>query len=190
MKFSLLVGLAWGIAAAIPAYAQSSPGQRLAQAMFADTFGPAIEQQLSGAAAPKLGSELGFPDWDPLLVDAMREELRHDRPAIISMVGESMAKQFTADELTAGAVLFESATGRRFLSEAVVSGKSNKPTREDEAFLRSWGRTPGAESFMKKFSALDPKSIIPEKPLLREVVPGAMRRFGEKAEAQVRRTQP
>src|ERR1700761_2083304 len=121
------------------------------------------------------------PDWKPLFKAAVAEELDHDMPVIDSMVGKSLADTFSDDEIRIGLKIISDPNLRLVYLAAQNGGRPPEvqiaKTTEDAL------ASPAGQAFANKLQTVN--TVF--QPLLVEVtatlVPGALRRFGEKAEA-------
>lgn len=121
------------------------------------------------------------PDWRPIFKTAIAEELDHDMPVIDSMVGGALGQIFTDDELKVGLKIVSDPNLRALYTAAqtgapVPDVQIAKPTEDALA-------TPAGQAFANKLQTINDALA----PLLVEVtatlVPGTLRRFGEKADA-------
>jgi hypothetical protein len=121
------------------------------------------------------------PDWKPLFKAAVAEELDHDMPVIDSMVGKSLADTFSDDEIRIGLKIISDPNLRLVYLAAQNGGRPPEVqiAKATEDALAS----PAGQAFANKLQTVN--TVF--QPLLVEVtatvVPGALRRFGEKAEA-------
>jgi hypothetical protein len=120
------------------------------------------------------------PDWKPIFKTAVAEELDHDMPVIDSMVGQTLGKAFTDDELKIGLKIVSDPNLRIIYLAAQNGGRPPEVqiSKATEDALAS----PAGQAFANKLQTVNAMF----QPLLIEVtatvVPGALRRFGEKAE--------
>ena len=121
------------------------------------------------------------PDWRPLFKAAIAEELDHDMPVIDSMVAQALGQTFTEDEIKVGLTII-SDPNLRVIYLAAQNG-TRPPDLQIAKATEDALATPAGQSFAGKLQTLN--GVL--QPLLVEVtatvVPGALRRFGEKAEA-------
>jgi hypothetical protein len=121
------------------------------------------------------------PDWRPLFKAAVADELAHDMPVIDSMVGQTLGGTFTDDEIKAGLTIV-SDPNLRIIYLAAQSG-GRPPDVQIAKATEDALATPAGQSFAGKLQTID--GVF--QPLLVDVtatlVPGVLRRFGEKAEA-------
>lgn len=130
------------------------------------------------------------PEWKPLMADSIAEELTADAPAIERIVGRRLAEQLTLDELRAGVVMLNDPAARQlFASAAAGGGRPTAPPAFGPDFRRAAQSTAG-QSLMRKlgdFNAIMNQQVQAD--IVAEVAPGALRRFGERAEAAERARQ-
>jgi hypothetical protein len=121
------------------------------------------------------------PDWKPLFKAAVSEELDHDMPVIDSIVGQALGKTFTDDELKIGLQILSDPNLRIIYIAAQRGGRP--PEVQIAKATEDALATPAGQTFAGKLQTINDTL----QPLLVEVtatvVPGALRRFGEKAEA-------
>jgi hypothetical protein len=180
------------------ALALSMPGLALAQRPAATPASGKLEVQLAsrlldfidyknavrrGMEGSTLPAELLAvrPDWSPMFKAAMTDELDHDMPVLESMLGAGLRKTFTDDEMKAGMQIV-SDKGLKAIYLAAQNG-APEPAVEVAKATEDLLATPAGQSFATKLqtinTVLDPVQIE----VMATVMPGVMRRFGEKAEA-------
>ena len=121
------------------------------------------------------------PEWDGLWRQAMAEELDHDMPTIESMVGQALVKTFTDDEMKAGLqIVADPALKAIYL--AAQSG-ANPPTVTVAKATDDLMNTPSGSSFVSKLQKIDDVMNPVQLEVIATVMPGVMKRFGEKADA-------
>jgi cytochrome c5 len=136
-----------------------------------------------GMASSTLPAELVAvrPDWTPMFKTAMDEELDRDMPVIESMLASGLRKTFTDDEMKAG-IQIVSDKGLKAIYMA-AQNSAPEPAVEVAKATEDLLATPAGQSFATKLqtinTVLDPVQIE----VMATVMPGVMRRFGEKAEA-------
>jgi len=182
------------LALAAPALAQTAK----APARPAATSGPRLDLQLAarlldfieyrnavrrGMEGSTLPTELVAirPDWTPMFKTAMDEELDHDMPVIESMLASGLRSTFTDDEIKAG-IQIVSDKGLKAIYTAAHNGAPPPPVEMSKA-TEDLLSTPAGQSFAAKLqtinTVLDPVQIE----VMATVMPGVMKRFGDKAEA-------
>lgn len=121
------------------------------------------------------------PEWAGLFKAAVGEEVDHDMPVIDSIVGQALGKTFTDDELRIGLKIVSDPSLRAIYIAARNGGRP--PEVQIAKATEDALATPAGQSFAAKLQTLNDTL----QPLLVDVtatvVPGALRRFGEKAEA-------
>lgn len=121
------------------------------------------------------------PEWDGLWKQAMTEELDHDMPTIESMVGQALVKTFTDDEMKAGLqIVADPALKSIYL--AAQSG-ANPPQVALTKATDDLMNTPAGSSFVAKLQKIDEVMDPVQLEVMATVMPGVMKRFGEKADA-------
>lgn len=187
------------IAAALLALATPALGQTAkAPARAAPASGPRLDLQLAarlldfieyrnavrrGMEGSTLPTELVAirPDWTPMFKTAMDEELDHDMPVIESMLASGLRSTFTDDEIKAG-IQIVSDKGLKAIYTAAQNGAPPPPVEMSKA-TEDLLSTPAGQSFAAKLqtinTVLDPVQIE----VMATVMPGVMKRFGDKAEA-------
>lgn len=180
-RFALPFALTLALAAPAAASAAVTPLQaQMAQKMleFNDFKGQVQQGMENTLPATLLGTR---PDWTPMFKAAVAEELDHDMPVIDSMLGQALGKTFTEDELKVGLTIV-SDPNLRVIYLAAQNG-TPPPNVQIAKATEDALATPAGQSFAGKLQTLN--TVL--EPLLVEVtatvVPGALRRFGEKAEA-------
>jgi len=181
--FAAAVGLTLLLGA--PAQAQTGEaevlGVRVARTIFqAISFDKLIAKELGGTT-DAFGDIKSRPEWNGYLVEAMQEEVRHDLPLFETMFGRVLAKDMTVEELRAGAALLADPALQAMIKQAAEGGPepAGRPSRETER-LATTG--PG-RSFLAKLTKIEERLEPLQDEFAVELVPGAFRRFADKAEA-------
>jgi len=122
------------------------------------------------------------PDWRPILKTAIAEELEHDMPVIDSMVGKVLGETFTDDELRIGLKIVSDPNLRIIYLAAQNGGRP--PEVEIAKATEDALSSPAGQAFANKLQTVN--TVF--QPLVVEVtatlIPGVLRRFGEKTEAE------
>lgn len=178
----LAVLAALTLMAAPPVHAAVSPLQaQMAQKMldFID-FKAQVQAGMENSTLPPALLDTR-PEWKTLFRAAIAEELDHDMPVIDSMVGQALGATFTDDEIKVGLTIV-SDPNLRLIYLAAQNGVRPPEVQIGKAAEDALA-TPAGQSFANKLQTIN--GVF--QPLLVEVtatvVPGALRRFGEKAEA-------
>ncbi len=190
MMKRLLLPLAAALALAMagPALAQASRAAAATplQAQLAAKLLDFIDYK-AGVRARMTGSTLPpelltvRPEWEGLWRQAMTEELDHDMPTIESMVGQALVKTFTEDEMKAGLqIVADPALKAIYL--AAQSG-SQPPSVTVAKATDDLMNTPSGSSFVAKLQKIDDVMDPVQVEVMATVMPGVMKRFGEKADA-------
>jgi len=149
---------------------------------FENVVGAAMAKSLPVAGDDVLGAE---PKWKGFMVDAMTEELRADREVIVAMLGRELAKQCTADELRVGVVLFRDPSIPQVFDAAMKGEKPPASLRPQAETMKALA-TPAGQSFAAKLGGLGTFFSDPHSEFSRAMLPGFIRRFGDKAVAYER----
>ena len=121
------------------------------------------------------------PDWTPVFKTAIAEEVDHDMPVIDSMLGQTLGKIFTDNELKAGLTIVSDQNLRAIYAAAqsgtpVPNVQISKATEDALA-------TPAGQSFAGKLQTINAELAPVLIDVTATLVPGVLRRFGEKADA-------
>jgi hypothetical protein len=143
-------------------------------------FRSQVQLGMEGSTLPQ--SLLGTrPEWDALFKAAIGEEVDHDMPVIDSIIGQALGKTFSDEELKVGLKIVSDPNLRAIYIAAQRGGRP--PDVQISKATEDALATPAGQSFADKLQTINDTL----QPLLVEVtatvVPGALRRFGEKAEA-------
>jgi hypothetical protein len=143
-------------------------------------FKTQVQLGMEGSTLPQ--SLLGTrPEWDALFKAAIGEEVDHDMPVIDSIIGQALGKTFSDDELKVGLKVMADPNLRTIYIAAQRGGRP--PDVQIAKATEDALATPAGQTFAGKLQTINDTL----QPLLVEVtatvVPGALRRFGEKAEA-------
>lgn len=182
---SLALGLLLIAGGPGPAAAQSPQAETLAlqvaQSMFdALSLDDLIARGAAKETADAFAEVKSRPEWRDFLVQALQEEMRNDMPAIERMFARGLARQMTAPELEAGAALLADPTMQAALAAASSGGP--EPDRLSPAAERILSTASG-RGFLAKMEKIDEVLDPMLDEFLIELLPGTLRRFGEKAEA-------
>lgn len=168
-----------------PPHAQTAEaealGVQVARTIFqAISFDKLIAKELGGAT-DAFGDIKSRPEWNGYLVEAMQEEVRHDLPLFESMFGRALAKDMTVEELRAGAALLSDPALQAMIKSAAEGGPepTARPSRETERLAG----TSAGRSFLAKLTKIEERLEPLQDEFAVELVPGAFRRFADKAEA-------
>ena len=121
------------------------------------------------------------PEWDGLWRQSMTEELDHDMPVIESMVGQALVKTFTEDEMKAGLQIVAD-PGLKAIYLAAQNG-GRPPSVSVSKATDDLMNTPTGSSFVSKLQKIDAVMDPVQIEVMATVMPGVMKRFGEKADA-------
>jgi hypothetical protein len=121
------------------------------------------------------------PEWEGLWRQAMTEELDHDMPTIESMVGQALGKTFTDDEIKVGLQI----VGDPALKAIYLAAQSGAqpPSVTVAKATDDLMNTPSGSSFVSKLQKIDDVMDPVQIEVMATVMPGVMKRFGEKADA-------
>ena len=186
----LPLAAALAVATAAPAFAQTprgaAPTSAPLQAQLAAKLLDFIDYK-AGVRARMTGSNLPpelvsvRPEWENLWKQAMAEELDHDMPTIESMVGKALVKTFSDDEMKAGLQII-SDPGLKAIYLAAQSG-AKPPDATVAKATDDLMNTPAGSSFASKLQKIDEVMDPVQIEVMATVMPGVMKRFGEKADA-------
>lgn len=194
-RLRAVIALTFGLLIAQPALAQPAPArvdaapaderqqlsEQLVHILFtAVNFRAAISQ---AAAESSELEDIGAirPEWPTFMRDAIIEEIDQDLPALTRILAKAFAKVFTVEELRVGVKIMSDPTFQRLLA-AGASGEETvdvEPSREIERL----SRTRAGAAFLEKLEHIEDMMTSVENDIFAELLPGAFRRFGEKAEA-------
>jgi hypothetical protein len=187
--------LAWLVVGvfAHPAWAQSEEGRQLSREIAHKVLSAVPADTLVQGASGGLGFlSRDFPqrpEWKGFFVDALTEEFDADRPVIEDILGDVVAKAVTVEELRAGVVMFRGAAGDNIaaiISATVRHEKPPAPGRELEDAYRKLAADPAGRGFTDKLEHVDKLIQSATSDVVLALLPGVMRRFGEKAEVAER----
>lgn len=186
-RLVLPLAAAFALAASAPALAQGSRAAATPlQAQLAAKLLDFIDYK-NGVRARMTGSNLPpelvavRPEWEGLWKQAMSEELDHDMPTIESMVGQALVKTFTDDEMKAGLQIV-SDPGLKAIYLAAQTGTQPPQVTVAKA-TDDLMNTPNGSSFVSKLQKIDTVMDPVQIEVMATVMPGVMKRFGEKADA-------
>jgi hypothetical protein len=121
------------------------------------------------------------PEWEGLWKQAMAEELDHDMPTIESMVGQALVKTFSDDEMKAGLQIIAD-PGLKAIYLAAQNG-ARPPAVTVAKATDDLMNTPTGSAFVNKLQKIDEVMNPVQLEVMATVMPGVMKRFGEKADA-------
>ena len=179
---SLLAALAFATAPSAFAAPAATPLQSQMAEKMLDFIGFKAQVQLSMENGTLPLSLLDTrPDWKSMFKAAIAEELDHDMPVIDSMIGQTLGKTFTDDELKVGLKIVSDPNLRAIYTAAqngapVPDVQISKATEDALA-------TPAGQAFAGKLQTINDALAPQLVDVTATLVPGALRRFGEKADA-------
>ena len=181
--FAAALGLSLLLGA--PAQAQTGEaevlGVQVARTIFgAISFDKLIAKEIGGTT-DAFKDVKSRPEWNRYLVEAMQEEVRHDLPLFETMFGRALAKDMTVEELRAGATLLSDPALQALIKQGAEGGPepTERPSRETERLAT----TSAGRAFLAKLSRIEEQLEPLQDQFAVELVPGAFRRFADKAEA-------
>ena len=181
--FAAAMGFA--ILAAGGAQAQSAEAEALgvevARTIFrAVSFDQVIAKEL-GSAKDAFAEVKSRPEWSGFLIQAMQEEVRHDLPTFERMFGRALARDMSVDELRAGAQLLADPALQAAIRAAAQDGAEPtvRPSRDTERIAA----TRAGRAFLGKLEKIEERLAPLQDEFAAELIPGAFRRFADKAEA-------
>ena len=176
------------LATAAPALAQtpraaaSAPVQSQLAAKLLDfiDYKAGVRARMTGSTLPPELLRVR-PEWEGLWKQAMTEELDRDMPTIESMVGQALVKTFTDDEMKAGLqIVADPALKSIYLA---AQNGAQPPQVTVAKATDDLMNTPSGSSFVAKLQKIDDVMDPVQLEVMATVMPGVMRRFGEKADA-------
>jgi hypothetical protein len=144
-----------------------------------DVMSAAMAKAIPGAGGGLFTAE---PKWKDFMVEAMTEEVRADHEVIVTMLGRELARQCTADELKAGAVLFRDPAMPVVFDAAMRGAQPPSDLKPQPETMKALS-TPAGQSFTAKLGNLGTFFSNPESNFSRALLPGFLKRFGDKAVA-------
>lgn len=183
------IGMLLLIASAPVAHAQSARHAQLSTQLMELMFeGPIFDRMIEAMAdgvRTSMSTDPHFPtEWVPLFQEAAAEEMARDRPRIVALMGADLGRNFTEAELEAGVKVMTSSGGRALFRAGVDGAATPQLTRAQERELDAIYRTKAGRSFLEKLEKLQANMFdSATREIVRELLPGIFRRFGEKAEA-------
>jgi hypothetical protein len=185
-RLLLSLAAAAALAAATPALAQAQRAATPLQAQLAAKLLDFIDYK-AGVRARMTGSTLPpqllaiRPEWEGLWRQAMTEELDHDMPTIESMVGQALVNTFTDDEMKAGLqIVADPALKAIYLA---AQNGAQPPQVTVAKATDDLMNTPTGSSFVAKLQKIDDVMDPVQLQVMATVMPGVMKRFGEKADS-------
>jgi hypothetical protein len=185
LLFPLAAALALAIAA--PALAQApraatTPLQTQLAAKLLDfiDYKASVRARMTGSTLPPQ-LVAARPEWDGIWRQAMAEELDHDMPTVESMVGQALVKTFTDDEMKAGLQIVSDPALKAIYLAAQNGGQPPQVTvaKATDDLMN----TPSGSSFVSKLQKIDAVMDPVQIEVMATVMPGVLKRFGEKADA-------
>lgn len=192
---SWIVILAWLAAglAAHPAWAQSDESRQLSREIAHKVLSAIPSDGLAESASASLNFlATDFPqrpEWKGFFIEALVEEFDADRPLIEQIVGDAIAQQVTVEELRVGIVMFRGAAGddvARIIGATIRHQKAPQPGPEMDTAVRQLAADPAGRRFADKLGQMDKLLKGTTNDVVVALIPGMMRRFGEKAEVAER----
>lgn len=189
------VAAAWVVAGVLahPAWAQSDEsrqlGREIARKVMAAVPTDAVVQGASGSLGFLTRDFPQRPEWKGFFVDAVAAEFDADRPVVEEILGDSIARSMTPEELRAGVVIFRGAAGdevSRMIGASLRHETPPPPSKELEAAYRRLSSDPAGRGFADKLGHVDKLMKDATSDVVVVLLPGVMRRFGETAEAAER----
>ncbi len=188
MRLAMLACVA-GVALAPVAHAQTAEadalGREIAQRVL--TALPLEELVAGNMSATTMFKDVPQrPEWSTYMADAAKEEFNADLPQFAALMGHEIAKQMTIAELRAGIELFRGPAGDSMARVMAASARKEpgvSPSPELEGAYRHVLAQPDGKTFLSKMSQMERLLEPVTSDAIVILVPGMMRRFGEKAEA-------
>ncbi|MDZ4376154.1 MAG: hypothetical protein U1C74_32635 [Phenylobacterium sp.] len=173
--------------AAPPASAQSpqseAVGTELARTIFhAISFEAIITKEMNAEGNP-FGDVTSRPEWSGYLADAMREEIAHDLPHLEALFGRALARDMTLAELQIGVVILSDPTMQAMMRAGAEGDTEAEPEGEPSPEMRRALSSREGASFLNKLERLDDILEPLQDEFVVAILPGAFRRFADKADA-------
>jgi hypothetical protein len=126
------------------------------------------------------------PDWAGMMREACIEEFRVQQPTLERLMGEHMARMFTAEEIRAGAELFAGPAGDEFRAAIDAAAQKKPPppmSKAAQAAIQKILARPEGRGFFDKLSRFDQITDGVEEDFMAAYLPAVLIRFGQKAQA-------
>ncbi|MDQ0465183.1 hypothetical protein QO010_002967 [Caulobacter ginsengisoli] len=123
------------------------------------------------------------PEWKGLLTEAAVEEFDHDRPVLIGIFGRMLSQNLTPEEIRVGLIMMRDPAVQKDFADGAAGRPVDSKAPNYGREYRKAAATPAGASFIRKLDSMDTFSGATQKEMIIELLPGIMRRFGEKAEA-------
>ena len=161
--------------------------QELATEFIRTMFEGGVFQQAMARELPAITAGFaetpGFrPEWKSLFEQAFLEELDHDLPKLHALFGRSLAAAMSQAELEAGLALLKTSGGQAMLRPSATGDRPTLTPAQERELQRAL-RSAEARRFASKLSGVEIGGDADKAALMTELLPGVLRRFGEKAEA-------
>jgi hypothetical protein len=154
-------------------------------------YGAAYKHMLRDALVPQLTevmSGMMRPEWRGYVAEAVDEELDAGAPSVCAVIGQALAQTATPDELAAGLVAVRDPALQGAMRGLAENQAPPSQPITLSAETRTAMTTPAGRGFTQKVLGNLAKVIDPAKEdLLRAVMPGVLRRLGQKAGLAERR---
>lgn len=168
---------------AAPASTPQADAAQISQIMFTVVDFRSLMSKSINEAVASDDTFMLRPEWPSLLTEAAAEEFDHDRPTLIGLFANVLVENFTGEELRQGLIMMRDPEAQRVFAAAASGQDVNSlDPKFGKDFIRA-AKTPAGARFMKKLGDLEPMMSTAEKEFIVELLPGMLRRFGEKAEA-------
>ncbi|PZQ64882.1 MAG: hypothetical protein DI570_03940, partial [Phenylobacterium zucineum] len=114
-------------------------------------------------------------------VEAVEEELRHDMPLFQRLLARALTDGMTMEEIKAGTVIMGDPFMQASIRANIRGGEPplGGPGRDTERVARSRA----GQAFLRKLAGFGDRMKPFEEEFIAELLPGAFRRFADKAEA-------
>lgn len=178
-----LLVFAWASTAAAQTTRHQDLGRQFVETMLpADSYNQMLAT-MSGKFTQTFTRESNIPvEWAPLMEEAAREEMSAIKPLVLQIMGNGMARYFSEAELEFGIAFYRSSAGRKIMAASRANAKASLTAAEERELDRLY-RSPAGRSFFAKGDTIEQAFESVETEFVRTLLPGLMRRFGEKAEA-------
>jgi hypothetical protein len=142
-----------------------------------------MERELPKALLEEMKTEPGFQAaWEPLLSEALVEELRSMLPSLYLQYGRQMSTGMTQAEQQAGLALLKTKYFQSSL-KAVAQGAPAPAAGGDAAEVQKIMQSPAGRGFSQKLRSVAEKDEAFRASVLERLLPGAIERFERKLQA-------
>lgn len=186
IRAALVAFCAVSLFSASPAWSRSPESQALGEELANEMFGMI---DFKSEVAKSLAAEGGLAEfdvfrkgWGDLMGLAITEEFDADLPKVNKMFGRAFGQAFTTEELRVGLMTFRDPAVRENFKAGAEKRAPRTGLKPSRAAVKAM-ESPAGRSFYAKMDDFDKLMAGMESELIVEILPGALRRFADKAEA-------